>query len=907
MKKCDAPQVGAPHRIQVMLGTRERAALALLALSAVVFEVALTRLSSVLLHAALTPVVIAGCLAAFGLGAAFAGRRRVSLVDAAAFASVGGVLALASCVTTPLGFALGVFALPFLGFGAFAGAVYARLGRPRLTYALDVLGGASGAVVAPQLLSPVGDVNTALAATAIAALAGLVLARRPVLAAAPALFALNLAFGFLAVDPYAEFGFPSHLVSQTKGTGGRVAETASQGLSRTDLVLTSEPWVRYLFTDRMYTARIARWDSRAERFADADLERLAALKGLPFRALRPRSVLVLGAGGGFDVTLALQAGARHVDAVEINPAMIRMTREQGDFAGGVYDRPEVTVHHAEARRFVRASEARYDLISLSLMQTEPALDRTTTGFQSWVFTAEAVGEYLDRLAPGGAIAIVQNTESVAARTAATVLAAFERRGVPLEESRARLALLRLPPGGANPFAHLALVAAEPWSEGARAALAVESAAAGAILEPQPAEAPRGDAPTDDRPFFYDLPGGRPLIFFLTGSGALGILLLLLLRDRTRREGPSLPVSGWAASASLGAGFMLLEAGLLSRGQFLLGYPTLAVTLVVGGMLTAAGLAAAASAGANVEARARLLLGAGLVALAAGAEALLWPWLQDVSRGQSGMALGGLLLCLVGAVGAPAGLCLPALLEIHSGAAATVYAANALATVLGASATTLVAQAFGLRSVFLAGALCYSGAAVLAARGPASRRLTAIAPGLAHHLPADAREGADLVRILDFIAAHPEPFDRKIPEGHLTGSALVISAAGDRILLLHHRKLGRWLQPGGHADPGETSGEVVALREAFEETGLPGLAVHPVAPRPLDVDIHAIPAHGGEPAHEHLDLRYLVVAQDDAAARHKADESHAIRWFSWEELDSLDLDPGLLRALAKARRLLRPEP
>jgi 8-oxo-dGTP pyrophosphatase MutT (NUDIX family) len=175
--------------------------------------------------------------------------------------------------------------------------------------------------------------------------------------------------------------------------------------------------------------------------------------------------------------------------------------------------------------------------------------------------------------------------------------------------------------------------------------------------------------------------------------------------------------------------------------------------------------------------------------------------------------------------------------------------------------------------------------------------------LRRHTCADEPERRDRDRILRFIGRHADPFDRRIAEGHLTASALVVCRSGDRVLLLHHRKLERWLQPGGHADLGETSGEAIALREALEETGVEGLTLHPTAPRPLDVDVHSIPARGPEPAHEHLDLRYLVLAPLGAAATLNADESRALRWFAWPELGGLGLDAGLCRALAKARSLV----
>ncbi|WP_051943623.1 MULTISPECIES: NUDIX hydrolase [Luteibacter] len=117
---------------------------------------------------------------------------------------------------------------------------------------------------------------------------------------------------------------------------------------------------------------------------------------------------------------------------------------------------------------------------------------------------------------------------------------------------------------------------------------------------------------------------------------------------------------------------------------------------------------------------------------------------------------------------------------------------------------------------------------------------------------------DVERCVAWLRDSEQPFHRETLAGHFTGSAWLVSGDGERVLLMLHRKLGRWLQPGGHAD-GDPDLAEVALREAREETGLRDLEVHPVI---FDVDTHRIPARGHEPEHWHHDVRYVVVARGD---------------------------------------------
>jgi len=178
---------------------------------------------------------------------------------------------------------------------------------------------------------------------------------------------------------------------------------------------------------------------------------------------------------------------------------------------------------------------------------------------------------------------------------------------------------------------------------------------------------------------------------------------------------------------------------------------------------------------------------------------------------------------------------------------------------------------------------------------------ALARLLDAHRPEDERERADLEAMRAAAGALERPFSRAQPGAHFTGSAVVVDPEGGRVCLVHHGKLNRWLQPGGHAEEADGGSlEATALREAREETGL-SVRPHPTAPRPLDVDAHRIPARKDEPEHRHLDVRFLVVAEDPERLSHDPAESHGARWLSWDEALALADEPALRRLLLKARR------
>lgn len=173
-------------------------------------------------------------------------------------------------------------------------------------------------------------------------------------------------------------------------------------------------------------------------------------------------------------------------------------------------------------------------------------------------------------------------------------------------------------------------------------------------------------------------------------------------------------------------------------------------------------------------------------------------------------------------------------------------------------------------------------------------MDAVRAAVAARAPVDEREAAAQVRFLAELDRLPSPFDEHADPVHVTASAIVVNPARDAVLLHRHKRLGLWLQPGGHIDGGEHPADA-ALREVREETGIARVRHVATSPEVVHVDVHP-----GPKGHTHLDLRYLVEADGDPAPGH--DESPDVRWFTWT--DAIDLaDPGLRGALLS--RWVRP--
>lgn len=411
---------------------------------------------------------------------------------------------------------------------------------------------------------------------------------------------------------------------------------------------SSEPPAQLgIFVDGDSMSPITRFDGRVSSVAFLD----CLTSALPFHLLKGPRVLVLGAGGGMDVLMAVTHGARAVDAVELDANVISLVRDTfGDYAGRIYGDEKVKVHAAEARSFVSRSRELFDLIQVSLLDSFAA---SATGghalSESYLYTVEALSDAYRRLTPGGCLSItrwlkVPPRDSL--KLFATAVLALERSGVASPERR--IALIRswstttllirngdfseedlgqvkdfctmrlfdidfcpgVEPGGTNRFN----VLDEPWlSEGAGALIGKRR---GEFVERYKFAV---EPATDDRPYFSHffkwgtLPeilslkgrGGLPLIEWaypvlvmtLIQALALSLALILVPLFFLKRNGQAEMGTGRIAVyfSALGFAFLFMEMAFIQKLILFLGHPIYAASVAIAGFLVFAGLGSRCSA------------------------------------------------------------------------------------------------------------------------------------------------------------------------------------------------------------------------------------------------------------------------------------------------------------------------
>lgn len=168
--------------------------------------------------------------------------------------------------------------------------------------------------------------------------------------------------------------------------------------------------------------------------------------------------------------------------------------------------------------------------------------------------------------------------------------------------------------------------------------------------------------------------------------------------------------------------------------------------------------------------------------------------------------------------------------------------------------------------------------------------------LKNYRPCDAGDSDTCIKVQDFVRSQQECFERSLTQGHITGSAWVIDPERKAVLLVEHRKLGKWLQPGGHAD-GESDVLNVARRELEEETGLGEYFLADGQKAIFDLDIHEIPPCRGVAAHLHYDVRFLFVSSVSCQVASN-NESRQVKWVQLDELPNYNAEQSLLRMRAK---------
>ncbi len=528
--------------------------------------------------------------------------------------------------------------------------------------------------------------------------------------------------------------------------GAKIVQTDWSAFARTDVVEeTDAPGVKYIWTDGEVPTHMEKFDGDIRK-----VEHLKAFIGyLPYHTRKMSRVLCIGPGGGLDALLGLVAGAPQIDGVEINPSIPEIMKKYAGFNGHIYEHPNVHIAVGDGRTFVRHSPNKYDLIYLALTQTATAGNVGLALVESYIHTTDALADYLQHLSNQGQMALITQEYSLLCRYFSSAVEVLGRNSTPQEACR-HIALFTVPPDiyEGNPYRNLFLVQKSPFTaaQARRLQEIAQRMRLQALFIPYVYEGePFGrlstgeldlhgfvklfrqydkvniSPVTDDSPFFLDLSLMIPPLLIQLAAGALMLVAVFSVwaglvnrAHSARRSSPALPFVLYFTA--LGIGFMLIEVALAQKMILFLGYPTLALSVILCSLLLGGGCGSWFSQRLPADQVWRGILGSALgVVILVVVDAMMIRILFErvdipsiALRSAAGIAL---LLPLGFFLGIPFPSGVRMMERISSRDIPWMWGVNGVTSVVGSVLAAVGAKLWGFNRVLLLGSCVYLGVAL----------------------------------------------------------------------------------------------------------------------------------------------------------------------------------------------------
>jgi SAM-dependent methyltransferase len=734
--------------------------------STLMFEISLTRIFSFVVSYHFVFLIVSLAVLGLGIGGLISYSLKEHLSDkgkggrwlvlfAALFAlsqtasTIGLLFASPNVILLYVALAM----VPFVAAGMLLSSVFLRFSAiSHRIYFADLGGAAVGSLLVVPLLQQLGAANTGLLLGAYASAIPVLFAWRAygrkyhLLALLPllvllGLFAFNLAGGRLEQVMLASKGSVmggEKNIFKALADGGELVYSEEGAYARTDVVEFKDADFKSVFTDGGALSKMPRFDG--------DLVDSASLAGeigfFPFFVGPKKRVLIMGSGGGKEVLYSLLAGSQEITAVEINPATVRAVHKFAEYNGGLYDFKNVRSVVNEGRNFIEGDKQKYDLIYLPMVFSDAA---GTVGYslaESYVFTEEALKEYLGHLTPDGKIAFLLHDFDELTKVFTTGVSVLKSQG--LSEKEATRHMLALGDEHASIYdldllhspllilkkSQFSKAESESWLKTALgtgkrplyvpylfeklyAPLASGKSDVQEFISTLQRINYNARPATDDSPFFYNkggvIPGALQSLLLLVGFATFVFLFI------SRSKGGGSERTLWSHYllyfAFLGAGFMLIEVSLIQKFILFLGFPTLTFSVILFSLFLSGGLGALVSENWLAASPGRR---AALAALGVASLAIIYsfalPRIFELFWSYGIRARSLLTMGLVSPLGFLMGIPFPTGLKMVkknlAEAVPWMWAANGITSVLGSVAAVVIAMVWGFRWALVAGSLSY---------------------------------------------------------------------------------------------------------------------------------------------------------------------------------------------------------